>query len=379
MKYSVFLAALLIFLGGCGDPPRDMEEVSASGRTIVIGFDGMDPSFAEKWMSEGKLPNFSALAAQGHFAPLATTIPAQSPVAWSSFATGLNPGEHGIYDFLRRDPHSYLPDFSVSETIMPDRFLEAFGLRIPLQDAQIRNRRVGTPFWSELESQGGGATVMRVPVTFPPDDIDYMIAGMGVPDLLGTQGTYTLYSTRPVPEGQSGRVMHMRAKAQGRIDTVLAGPPHPLNANPQPLETPLQFYPADNKRVGVYLGDSEFTLGVGEWSDWVSVSFDLYGVIKIRGQVRLCLLDTYPRPKIYVSPIQIDPHQPVVPLSSPGGYAGELAERIGLYHTIGMPEETWSLNNGDLTDASFLDMIRKTFAEREAMLFDALSNNDISS
>jgi predicted AlkP superfamily phosphohydrolase/phosphomutase len=373
---ALFTAALLSVLVGCdGDePPRVVP--ADTGRTIVLGFDGMDPKFAEKWMDEGALPNFSRLAAQGYFGPLGTSIPAQSPVSWSSFATGLNPGEHGIYDFLRRDPQTYFPDFSVSETILPNKFLEAFGLRIPLADAQIRNRRAGTPFWSALESEGGGATVMRVPVTFPPDDIDYMVSGMGVPDLLGTQGTYTLYSTRPAPEVQSGRVMYMRADAHGKIETILAGPPHPLEADPQPLETPLIFSPADDGRIAVILGDSEFTLGLGEWSDWVTVSFDLYGLIKIRGLVRLHLLDTYPRPRVYVSPIQIDPRQPVVPIASPAGYASQLAERIGLYHTIGMPEETWSLNNGDLTDEGFLDMIRKTFAEREAMLLDALENND---
>lgn len=375
MRYPLILLLLILF-SGCGSDSHDRVDTATSGRTIVIGFDGMDPKLAADWMASGQLPNFSNLAAKGHFAPLGTTIPAQSPVAWSSFATGLNPGEHGIYDFLRRNPDTYLPDFSISETIMPESFLEVFGLRIPLEDARIRNRRMGTPFWSELENQGGGATVMRVPVTFPPDDIDYMISGMGVPDLLGTQGTYTVYSTRPVSAGQSGRMMHMRADADGNIDTVLAGPPHPLNAAPAPLETPLQFYAAKDKRVGVVLGDSEFTLGVGEWSDWVTVSFDLYGVIKIRGLVRLHLLDTYPRPKIYVSPIQIDPLNPVVPISSPGEYAAELAGRIGLFHTIGMPEETWSLNNGDLTDEGFLEMIRETSAEREAMLFDALEHND---
>jgi predicted AlkP superfamily phosphohydrolase/phosphomutase len=335
----------------------------------------MDPQLAAQWMAAGDLPNFSALAEQGHFSPLGTTIPAQSPVAWSTFATGLNPGGHGIYDFLRRDPATYLPDFSVSETIFPDSALELFGLRIPLEDAVVRNRRVGEPFWSELEAQGASATVLRVPVTFPPDDIDHMIAGMGVPDLLGSQGTYTLYSTRSISGGQSGRVVYMKAQADGRIETTLAGPQHPLTIEAQPLEIPLQFYPG-NEGMGVILNDSEFTLKEGDWSDWVGVSFDLYGVIKIRGLVRLYLIEDYPRPKVYVSPIQIDPHNPVTTISSPADYAGEMADRIGLFHTIGMPEETWSLNNGHLPDKAFMEMAQTTFGEREAMLFDALENNN---
>ncbi|MDZ7783920.1 MAG: hypothetical protein U5K56_13625 [Halioglobus sp.] len=133
----------------------------------------------------------------------------------------------------------------MSETIFPDAAIELFGWHIPLADAEIRNRRVGLPFWSEFETTGGSATVLRVPVTFPPDNVDHMIAGMGVPDLLGTQGTYTLYSTRPLSGGESGRVVYMKAGADGRIDTALAGPPHPLKKPAEPLETPLELYPAE--------------------------------------------------------------------------------------------------------------------------------------
>jgi predicted AlkP superfamily pyrophosphatase or phosphodiesterase len=224
MRYCciILLAALL----GCSSD--EVADTHPPGRIIVLGFDGMDPKLAEAWMAAGKLPNFSALAQQGYFSSLATTIPAQSPVAWSSFATGRGPGDHGIYDFLRRDPATYLPSFSVSETIQPHSTIEISDWIIPLEDAVIRNRRVGTPFWSEFESQGGSATVLRVPVTYPPEDIDYMIAGMGVPDLLGTQGTYTVYSTRPLAGGQSSRVAYMKAGPGGVIDTVLEGPPHPL-------------------------------------------------------------------------------------------------------------------------------------------------------
>lgn len=362
-------------LAGCGADDDILKKTA--GRTIVLGFDGMDPRLAQGWMSAGELPNFSALAERGSFMPLATTVPAQSPVAWASFATGTGPGAHGIYDFLRRDSKTYLPSFSVSETLFPDTSLELFGWKLPLSDATIRNRRVGVPFWSQVEAQGGSATVQRVPVTFPPDEIDHMVSGMGVPDLLGTQGTYTLYSTRQIAGGQSGRVVLMKANTDGSIDTQLQGPAHPLKPTAAPLSVPLRFYPTE-KGMGVVLGESEFVLREGSWSGWVPVSFNLLGVINIRGVVRLHLLQGYPRPRVYVSPIQIDPQSPVVPISSPDGYAKELADRIGMFHTIGMPEETWSLNNGHLTDDGFLSMIKTTFAEREAMLFDALENNDSS-
>ena len=90
------------------------------------------------------------------------------------------------------------------------------------------------------------------------------------------------------------------------------------------------------------------------------------------GMVRFLLLQTYPVLKLYVSPIHIDPYDPAIPISAPPEYAAELADRIGLYHTIGMPEETWSLNENQITDADYLAVIRTTLAEREAMWYSEL-------
>ena len=176
-------------------------------------------------------------------------------------------------------------------------------------------------------------------------------------------------------DGESGRVIYMKANEDGNIETSLPGPAHPLTIAAEPLETPMHFSPVENG-MKVALGDNEeFILEKGHWSEWVDVRFDLFGVIKIRGLVRLYLIEGYPRPQVYVSPIQIDPRNPVVQLSSPASYARELYDRMGMFHTIGMPEETWSLNNEHLPDAAFLEMVKTTFAESETMLFDALKNN----
>ena len=127
------------------------QETPRTQRLIILGFDGMDPVLARKWMDDGSLPNFRKLATMGEFHALPTSNPPQSPVAWSDFATGTGPGEHGIYDFLRRDPKTYLPDFSISRVIPPQSFLPLFGMELPLEDGEIINRRIGTPFWSAVE------------------------------------------------------------------------------------------------------------------------------------------------------------------------------------------------------------------------------------
>jgi len=366
------LLPFIFLLAACSPDAPPAEQ-----RLLILGFDGLDPVLTRQWMDDGSLPNFQKLATMGEFHLLPTSNPPQSPVAWSDFATGTSPGKHGIYDFLRRDPETYLPDFSIARVIAPQDFLSLFGMQLPLEDSEIINRRLGTPFWSAVEETGGRSTVLRVPVTFPPDPIHRMMAGMGVPDLLGTQGTYTIYSTRPsVPSDTSGsRSVRVRPDREGHIESQLEGPAHPLKPEAPALNTPLLLDPAGDK-VRIRLGDTDIQLSPGEWSGWITVGFKYFGPASVKGIVRAYLISAYPRVQLYVSPINIDPREPVVPLSSPADYAAEMAERFGLYHTIGMPEETWSLNEGHLSDHAFLEVVRKTLQEQESMFYDALGHHD---
>jgi len=362
---------VLAWLGG---PPPDF--APAGGRVVVLGFDGMDPQLARRWMYELKLPNFQRLARDGHFQALGTSNPPQSPVAWSDFATGQHAGHHGIFDFLRRDPQTYTPRFSISEDIAPESHLELFGLSVPLGRGETINRRAGAPFWRAAEQAGARASVLRVPVTYPPDDIHRMLSGMGVPDLLGTQGTYTFYSTtRVANRGGNTRVVRVRPDPNGVITSALEGPVDPLRPGAGPMRIALEIAPRQGG-ARVRLGTEMLELDVGAWSHWVPVAFDVTGPARARGNVRMLLTRGYPRPRLYVSPIQIDPRAPAVGISSPPGYAAELATRIGLYHTIGMPEETWSLNEEHVSDAAWLDMEKTILAEREAMWYDTLARND---
>lgn len=367
-----FLLLVMFLLASCSTEAPPVEQ-----RLIILGFDGMDPLLARKWMDDGSLPNLRKLATMGGFIPLPTSNPPQSPVAWSEFATGTGPGEHGIYDFLRRDPETYLPDFSISNVVPPEDFLSLFGMELPLDDSEIINRRIGTPFWSSVEQSGGRSTVLRVPVTFPPDKIHRMMAGMGVPDLLGTQGTYTIYSTRPSISSDSGssRSIRVRPDSEGHIETLLEGPADPLKPGAPALNTRLLLDPVGDK-VRIRLGDADIQLSPGEWSDWITVNFKYFGPASVSGIVRVYLPSAYPRVQLYVSPINIDPREPVIPLSSPADYAAEMEERFGLYHTIGMPEETWSLNDGHLSDHAFLEVVRETLREQEVMFYDALDRHD---
>lgn len=355
------------------DRPTEPGPRGSDHRVIVIGFDGLDPNLLAEARAAGRLPNFSALATQGHLQSLATTDPPQSPVAWSSFATGTGPGEHGVFDFLHRDPEHYAPEFSIA-TQLPPETLDLFGWQIPLRDGALVTRRRGEPFWLRAETDGLRTAVMRVPVTYPADPITHMLSGMGVPDLLGTQGTYTLIANHLVADAESGgRVLMVKTGEDGKVRTDFPGPASPTSDAPMTL--PLVLSPSGDA-VDIEFAAHALRLEPGQWSDWLPLDFHFLGLGKVRGMVRLHLVSAFPRVRLYVTPIQADPADPVLPISFPAGDAAQIAARIGRFHTLGMPEETWSMNQGHLDEAAWLDSVRTTLAEGEALLYDRLAQND---
>ena len=345
-----------------------------SARTVILGFDGMDPKLAQQWIDSNDLPNFKKLAQNGHFQPLATSNPAQSPVAWSSFATGLNPGEHGIFDFIHRDPKTFDPVYSISGFKQPETF-DLFGWDVPMSGPRIYNKRLGKPFWLTSEQSGNKSSVLRVPVTYPPDNISSMLSGMGVPDLLGTQGTYTFYATKYINKSEKGgNIIRVKVK-NNRIETILNGPPSPISG--EPLSMPFIMEKADTNSMNIVLNDTEINLKEGSWSDWIQVNFSYAGVFSLSGMIRLHLVESFPRVKLYVSPININPESAELPISNPPEFAAQLSQDIGLYHTLGMPEETWSLNDGMIDGETFLEMTKTILAEREKMFFKQLDDESI--
>src|SRR5262245_13589660 len=114
------LAVVAVIAGGAyaywsfNAAPKTQKPVRRTAeRVFVMGFDGMDPTLVNRFMAEGKLPNLQKLANSGTYRTLETTQPSESPVAWASFATGVNPGKHNIYDFLVRDLNTYMPDLAM--------------------------------------------------------------------------------------------------------------------------------------------------------------------------------------------------------------------------------------------------------------------------
>jgi predicted AlkP superfamily phosphohydrolase/phosphomutase len=156
----------------------------------------MDPHFVEKHLSS--LPNVGKLANEGEFKRLATVIPPQSPVAWSTFITGMDPGGHGIYDFIHRNPETLTPYSSMEETSEGGSTLSIGPYLLPLSKGHVRALRQGKAFWEYLAARHVPVTILRMPTNYPPVECEgQALSGMGTPDMLGTFGTFTYYTDEP--------------------------------------------------------------------------------------------------------------------------------------------------------------------------------------
>jgi predicted AlkP superfamily phosphohydrolase/phosphomutase len=340
-----------------------------SKRAIILGFDGMDPRLVKGLMDAGELPAFSRLARTGGFWPLGTSLPPQSPVAWASFITGANPGQHGIFDFVHRDPETYLPYLSTSTTKGAARVLKLGKLRLPLQGGSVDLMRRGTAYWEVLEEQGIPATLARVPSNFPPSPTNQRtLSGMGTPDILGSYGTFTFYTTEPFklkPDISGGRVVGVTVR-DNIVRTVLSGPKNDfIEGKPELTLDVTAYLDPERPAAKLVVGDAEFLLRQGEWSEWVPIRFPvLRGLQSVSGICRFYLKEIRPEFKLYVSPINLDPRNPALPISTPPSYARELADEIGLFYTQGLPGDTHALDHGLFDEEEYLEQSRIILEER---------------
>ena len=344
-------------------------------RVVILGFDGMDPGIAQQMMAAGRLPNLARLRDTGTFAPLATSCPAMSPVAWSSFMTGASPGRHGIFDFLHRDPRTYLPHLSSAQIRPPRRLLRLGRFAIPLGRPVLRLLRRSKPFWAVLGEHGIFSTVLRVPITFPPERFNgLLLSGMCVPDLRGTQGSFTFFTTAPEKQTHIGGERLPLVRDSGYLYGDLPGPPITGSSDGQASKTRLRLRPTGNGVARLEVGRERLDLRVGEYSEWTPVEFRLGPGMKAGGICRFYLKQLEPALELYVTPINIDPERPALPVSHPAVYATYLSKRLGRYATLGLAEDTWALNESVLDDASFLKQCDLFFEERRRMLRNALEN-----
>ena len=372
---SVCLVALSVVALGWIVLSQRAHAGATEKKLIVIGVDGMDPDLLAKFMAEGSMPNFSRLAQQGSFRKLTSSIPPQSPVAWSNLITGMNAGGHGIFDFIHRDPKTFQLYFSTSKVEAPKHSLHIGSWVIPLGSGTAAELRQGKAFWEILDDHGIPNSVYRIPANFPPIDAKgKTLSGMGTPDLRGTYGTFTFYTDDPTAAAgtvEGGEILQVEVK-DNRVAANLIGPDNTFRANAPPATEPFTVDVDPLQPVArVRFEDQEFVLKEGEWSGWLPVEFHLMPLIgNVKGICRFYLKQAHPRFQLYVSPINIDPADPALPISTPTSYSKHLAREVGEFHTQGIAEDTKALSAGVLDDQEFLEQSHTVLAEHRRV-FDA--------
>jgi len=343
-------------------------------KLIVLGVDGMDPQLLKQFMDEGKMPNFSRLVSQGSFRLLTTSIPPQSPVAWSNLITGMNAGGHGIFDFIHRDPKTMEPYFSASQVKGAKHAIHLGSWMIPLGGGSAEQLRKGPAFWEILDQHGVPNSVFRIPANFPPVPAKgETLSGMGTPDLRGTYGTFSFYTDDPAAEVgavEGGQIIPVQV-ANSQVKASLIGPDNTFRKGSPAATEPFSVAIDPLESVArVVVQGHEFVLREGEWSDWVGIEFQLIPLFgNVKGMCRFYLKQAHPRFQLYVSPINIDPADPALPISTPSSYSRMLSEEAGEFYTQGIAEDTKALSAGVLDDNEYLQEARTVLAEHRR-IFD---------
>ncbi|MEZ5979145.1 MAG: alkaline phosphatase family protein [Planctomycetota bacterium] len=378
------LPALLPFVGAA--PAAEPTASDAVGpkypRLVVLGVDGFDPDILRDVVERfpERTENLRWLIEQSGIHELGTSQPPQSPVAWSNFITGLDPGGHGIFDFIHRDPATRGP--APSTTRLGSSSL--FGL-IP---GGLESNRSGESWWQILADHGVPADVWRMPINFPVEESDgWAFPGMMTPAIDSAYGEAALFTTDASARTRIGyeKIADTISEKGGVIETELVGPATgELDENDEPVHMtlPMTFYvdreAGEHGCVAIELASTVTVLEPGQWSEWVSVDFNdglMDSVEEALGMqpdqsgiVRFYLRSIDPEVGIYVSPINIDPRKPREPVSAPAEASAELADAIGTYYTQGMAEDVNALKNEILTDAEFLSQTNLVYRERRRMM-----------
>jgi predicted AlkP superfamily phosphohydrolase/phosphomutase len=335
-------------------------------KVILLGMDGLDPKIVSSLMEKGELPNFSKLSETGSCSTLATSNPAQSPVAWASIATGNNPGYHGIFDFLGRRISDYMPVLGITKPNPKNIFAKREAMFLPVMQ--------GDAFWDHTSGNAVPSTVLKWPMTFQPKQNDAKLyAGLGVPDIKGGLGKYAFYTTREISRDEEGRDKVVKVKRVGNtIQSHISGPNITKVMSRDDAKVDLTINVSDSAKIEMTVDDKKLILSCGAWSEWVEVRFKLGMMKTVTGIIKFFLNSVEPEFELYMTAVQINPKDPAFIITSPDSYIKELSNDLGYFYTLGMSEDTKALEEGRIDDDTFISMCNEIVDEQEQMLWHEL-------
>lgn len=345
-------------------------------RVILLGFDGVEPSIASAMMDKGELPNLAKLRESGQFEPLQSSNPPQSPTAWSDFATCRAPLNHGIYDFLRRDPKTYVPSPGFGSVKQPTFSPDGAMKNAP----QFVNYRQGDTFWKVGNAQGLRVKALGIPFAYPADDLSpgsCELCGLDVRDIRGTQSTYFAFSedfsTKEEDVAGGVRIKLAFTDNAATVDVPGLRPPK----DRQLVRVPVTFnIDRTKKTVTVSIQGQSAVLQEGAWSPWIEWTFAVTPQYNVHAISRFHCMSAGEKVRVYMTCLQYHPREPMIPLSAPPAYSGELADRYGLYKTIGWTCDTKALEKDDMTEDMFLEDAKQTMTWYEHLTLDEIDRGD---
>jgi predicted AlkP superfamily phosphohydrolase/phosphomutase len=349
-------------------------------KMIVLGLDGLDPYLLQSMIEQGNLPYFKQLRDRGDFHSLRTSIPPQSPVAWANFITGTNPGGHAIFDFIHRHPNNYIPYLSTSETTPAKHKINIGKYVFPLSSGEVKLLRKGKAFWQILEEYDIPATIFKMPSNYPPAETKQRtLSGMGTPDILGTYGIFSYYTTKPaeLKEDIGGGKIYQVYVENNKVEAQLIGPKNIFKKEEPESVIDFKVYCDRKSNVAkIVIQGNEFILQQGEWSRWIRIDFKMIPTQRISGICQFYLKEVSPHFKLYVTPININPQDPALPICTPSSYSKELYNKFGYFYTKGLPADTKALDHGVFDDGEFLQQDEVILQERMKMFDYELNRFD---
>jgi predicted AlkP superfamily phosphohydrolase/phosphomutase len=335
-------------------------------RTIILGFDAFDPITFEKLIDRGLLPNLSRMVDVDGYRRFEVSNPPQSEVSWTSIATGLNPGGHGIFDFVHRDPESYVPYVSLLPT---KRGLGGIQYVPPFT--------AGT-FFDQAARKGYPAVSLWWPATFPtrPDSLVKTLPGLGTPDILGKLGVGTIFSTAQDTANGGKKTAReiLRSNKSNHFQSFLKGPSRKKGGGEEASTLALELEVLDEQRAQLKIGNLSLELTLGKWSQIFELSFKMGTFVKIHALTRVILTSISPEVNLYFLPLQINPLHSPWHYGTPPNFVKNVWNSSGPFLTIGWPQDTTGLEDGCITDQQFLDLCDSVFETRERILIDQINS-----
>lgn len=323
----------------------------------MLGFDSFDPAVFDRMAGRNMLPNLERFAAHGGYSKLEVCSPPQTEVSWTCIATGADPGGHGIFDFVHRDPATYRPYVSILPTrkgMLGEQFVPPYTAKT---------------LFEEAASLGFPATALWWPAMFParPELPVITIPGLGTPDIRGQLGVGTLFTTEEETKKKT-TVVSLETDGRNRYKASIPGPQAQRRAGPQVLTLPLAMEVLDAAAARISIEKTFFDVRLGEWSEIVELRFKAGMLFNIHAITRFILTSVNDAVRLYALPLQIHPLHTTMHYSSSGAFAKKLWKEVGPYLTLGWPQDTTGLEEGCITDDQFLDLCGQVFSRRIEIL-----------